>query len=153
MTERQRRRQPVQTGRVRRTAPLAAMAARTAGDAVADILRRRLAGERGTSLEFHLRNAERYATFLSQSKGVLMKAGQILSFVDTAGIVPDEYQAIWQQAFAALRADAEPMDYELTAAAVEADLGAPPEKLFASFEPTPLAAAAIGQVHAARPPD
>src|SRR5437764_1058820 len=71
MTERQRRRQPVQTGRVRRTAPLAAMAARTAGDAVADILRRRLAGERGTSLEFHLRNAELLATALRIAKGVL----------------------------------------------------------------------------------
>ena len=150
MADRQRRRQPVPTGRVRRTAPLAAMAAQTAGDAVTDILRRRLQGQRGTSVEFHLRNAERYATFLSQSKGVLMKAGQILSFVDTAGLVPDEYEAIYQHAFAALRTDAQPMDYDLTAAVIEADLGAPPEQLFAAFDPAPLAAASIGQVHAAR---
>src|SRR3954453_5817238 len=150
MADRDRRKDPVRTGRVRRSAPLAAMAAQTAGSAVTDILKRRLQGERGTSVEFHLRNAERYASFLSQSKGVLMKAGQILSFVDTAGLVPDEYQAIYQQAFASLRADAEPMEYDLTAAVVEAGLGAPPEELFAYFERTPIAAASIGQVHAAR---
>src|SRR5947209_18766278 len=150
MSDRQRGSQKIPTGRVRRTAPLAAMAAQTTGSAVTDILKRRLQGQRGTSVEFHLRNAERYATFLSQSKGVLMKAGQILSFVDTAGLVPDEYQAIYQQAFASLQADAEPMDYDLTAAVIEADLGHPPEELFASFEPVPLAAASIGQVHAAR---
>jgi len=150
MADRDRRKDPVQTGRVRRSAPLAAMAARTAGGAVTDILRRRLRGDKGTSVEFHVRNAERYADFLSKSKGVLMKAGQILSFVDAAGLVPDEYQSLYQDALASLRADAEPMDYELTAAVVEADLGASPEELFASFEPTPLAAASIGQVHAAR---
>src|SRR5947209_2196061 len=140
----------VPTGRVRRTLPLAALSARTAGEGVLDVLRRRLQGEEGTSLEFHLRNAERYAALLSHSKGVLMKAGQILSFVDSAGLVPDEYQAIYQSAFASLQADAEPMDYDLTAAVIEADLGHPPEELFASFEPVPLAAASIGQVHAAR---
>jgi len=48
-------------GRLRRTAPLAAMTARAAGGGVVDILRRRLKGQRGTSLEFHVRNAERYA--------------------------------------------------------------------------------------------
>src|SRR3954471_10726068 len=138
MADRDRRKDPVRTGRVRRPAPLAAKAAQTAGSAVPDLLKRRLRGERGTSVEFHLRNAERYASFLSQSKGVLMKAGQILSFVDTAGLVPEEYQDVYQQAFASLRADAEPMDYDLTAAVIEADLGGPPEELFAHFESTPL---------------
>src|SRR6059058_4612659 len=67
-------------GRLRRTAPLAALSARAAGEGVVDVLRRRLRGERGASLEFHVRNAERYADVLSRSKGVLMKVGQILSF-------------------------------------------------------------------------
>jgi ubiquinone biosynthesis protein len=35
----------------------------------------------------------------------------------------------------------------------EADLGAPPEALFATFEEVPLASASIGQVHAATLPD
>jgi predicted unusual protein kinase regulating ubiquinone biosynthesis (AarF/ABC1/UbiB family) len=143
----------VPSGRLRRTAPLAGLAAQTATGAVIDILRRRLRGQRGTSAEFHVRSAERYTEFLSRSKGVLMKAGQILSFVDTAGLVPDEYQQVYQSAMSGLRADAEPMDYELVAAVIEADLGRPPEELFAYFEPSPLAAASIGQVHAALLPD
>src|SRR5207253_1510703 len=50
-------------GRLRRTAPLAAISARAAGGGVVDALRRRLQGERGASLEFHVRTAERYAEF------------------------------------------------------------------------------------------
>jgi len=48
-------------GRLRRTAPLATISARAAGGGVVDVLRRRLKGQRGTSLEYHVRNAERYA--------------------------------------------------------------------------------------------
>ena len=69
-------------GRLRRTAPLAAVSARAAGGGVIEVLRRRLKGERGASIEFHIRNAERYADVLSRSKGVLMKVGQIVSFLD-----------------------------------------------------------------------
>lgn len=36
------------------------------------------------------------------------------------------------------------------AAVIEADLGRSPQQLFASWDPTPLAAASLGQVHAAR---
>ena len=41
------RSQVVPGGRVRRTAPLAALTAKAAGDGVVDVLRRRLQGERG----------------------------------------------------------------------------------------------------------
>lgn len=137
-------------GRVRRTAPLAAITARAATGGVADVLRRRLKGERGASLEFHLRNAERYADALSQSKGLLMKVGQLVSFVDTSAAVDGPYGEVYRSALAALQADAEPMDPVLASAVIEAELGRPPEELFAEFSPTPLAAASIGQVHAAR---
>src|SRR3979411_2591398 len=74
-------------GRLRRTAPLAALSARAAAEGLVDVLRRRLKGERGASLEFHVRNAERYADVLSRSKGVLMKVGEILSFVYTSALL------------------------------------------------------------------
>ena len=74
----------VPQGRLRRTAPLAALSARAAGGGLVDVLRRRLQGERGTSVEFHMRNAERYADVLSRSKGLLMKVGQMVSFVDAS---------------------------------------------------------------------
>lgn len=140
----------VPQGRVRRTAPLAALSARAAGEGVADVLRRRLHGERGASLEFHLRNAERYADALSHSKGVLMKVGQILSLVDLSATIGGEHGAVYRRALASLQADAEPMPAALAAAVVESELGRPPEELFAEFSPTPMAAASIGQVHAAR---
>jgi predicted unusual protein kinase regulating ubiquinone biosynthesis (AarF/ABC1/UbiB family) len=140
----------VPQGRLRRTAPLAAISARAAGEGVVDVLRRRLKGERGASLEFHVRNAERYADALSRAQGVLMKAGQILSFVDTTAAIEGQYGEVYRAALASLQADAEPMDPVLVAAVVESELGRPPEQLFAEFSPAPIAAASIGQVHAAR---
>ena len=137
-------------GRLRRTAPLAALSARAASGGVVDVLRRRLKGERGTSVEFHVRNAERYADVLSRSKGVLMKVGQIVSFVDITAAVDKTYGEVYQAALASLQSDAEPMDPVLVAAVIETELGRGPEDLFAEFSPTPIAAASIGQVHAAR---
>src|SRR2546421_5378699 len=137
-------------GRVRRTAPLAALSARAAGEGVVDVLRRRLKGERGASLEFHLRNAERYADVLSRSKGVLMKVGQMVSFVDAGAVLEGPYGEVYRAALASLQADAEPMEPVLVAAVIESELGRPPEELFADFSPAPIAAASIGQVHTAR---
>ncbi len=134
--------------RLSRTVPLAGLAGRTAGEAVVAALRKRLTGE--DSAEFHKRTSERYAAMLGHSKGVLMKAGQVLSFVALGSLVPPERQRVYQAAMARLQADAPPMAPELAAAVVEAELGAPPEKVFAEFDPHAFAAASIGQVHAAR---
>src|SRR5204862_5090834 len=102
-------------GRLRRTAPLAAISARAAGEGVVDVLRRRLKGERGASLEFHVRNAERYADVLSRSKGVLMKVGQILSFVDISAALDGQYGEAYRAALAPLQPDAEPLQPGLEA--------------------------------------
>jgi len=135
---------------LRRTAPLAATTARAAGGGVVDVLRRRLNGQRGTSIEFHVRNAERYASLLSQSKGLLMKVGQLLSFVDTSAAIDGQHGDVYRTALQSLQADAEPMDWEVVAAVLESELGERPEEAFADFSPTPIAAASIGQVHTAR---
>jgi predicted unusual protein kinase regulating ubiquinone biosynthesis (AarF/ABC1/UbiB family) len=135
-------------GRLRRTAPLVGLTARTAGEAVVVGLRRKLTGADAT--EFHVRTAERYTELLGHSKGALMKAGQMLSFVSASPAVPAEFQSIYQSALTRLRDEAPPMAPELARAALERELGQPTESAFAHFEWEPLAAASIGQVHAAR---
>jgi predicted unusual protein kinase regulating ubiquinone biosynthesis (AarF/ABC1/UbiB family) len=132
-------------GRLRRAAPLVGLTARTAGEAVVVGLRSKLTG--ADSSEFHARTAERYAEVLGRSKGALMKAGQMLSFVSVG---PDQFQSVYQTALTRLRNDAPPMAPELARSALERELGRSAEEAFAQFEWTPIAAASIGQVHAAR---
>jgi predicted unusual protein kinase regulating ubiquinone biosynthesis (AarF/ABC1/UbiB family) len=135
-------------GRLRRTAPLVGLTTRTAGEAVVVGLRRKLSG--ADSTEFHVRTAERYAELLGRSKGALMKAGQMLSFVSLGPAFGGEFQTTYQAALARLRDDAPPMTAELALETLEHELGQPAESVFAEFEHEPFAAASIGQVHAAR---
>jgi predicted unusual protein kinase regulating ubiquinone biosynthesis (AarF/ABC1/UbiB family) len=93
--------------------------------------------------QFAIRTAEDVAKELGEMKGVLMKAGQLVSFIFES--LPDEAQA----ALATLQADAAPMAPTLAAGVVQAELGAPPEKVFREWGDLPVAAASIGQVHRA----
>ncbi len=136
-------------GRLRRTAPLVGLTARTAGEAVVVGLRGKLAGNADRA-EFHARTAERYVELLGRSKGALMKAGQLLSFTSLGPIVGGEFQATYQSAMARLRDAAPPMAPELAREVLERELGCTVERAFAEFQEEPLAAASIGQVHRAR---
>jgi predicted unusual protein kinase regulating ubiquinone biosynthesis (AarF/ABC1/UbiB family) len=142
--------QPIETGRLKRTAPVAGLAARTTGEAVIRALRRRVGSEPADGAAFHARTAERYAELLGHSKGVLMKVGQMLSFVSLGSTIPEEYQALYRSALGRLQADAPPMAADLARATLEGELGRPIDTVFATFDPYPLAAASIGQVHVAR---
>ncbi len=135
-------------GRLRRTAPLVGLSARTAGEAFVVGLQSKLT--RADPTEFHVRTAERYAELLGRSKGALMKAGQMLSFASITPAVPAEFQSIYQSALMHLRSDAPPMAPQLSRAVLESELGCPTKSVFAEFDWKPLAAASIGQVHAAR---
>ncbi len=128
---------------------MAGLAARTAGEAVIQALRKRT-GADGSAHDFHARTAERYTELLGHSKGVLMKVGQMLSFVSLGTAIPPEYRALYASALSRLQADAPPMAPELAAATLEAELGRRPDEVFAEFSPESLAAASIGQVHQAR---
>jgi predicted unusual protein kinase regulating ubiquinone biosynthesis (AarF/ABC1/UbiB family) len=133
--------------RLRRSAPLVALTTRTAGEAVLVGLRSKLTGADTT--EFHIRTAERYAELLGRSKGVLMKAGQMLSFM-ALGSAFGELQATYQAALDRMRDGAPPMAPDLAVEVLEDELGSAIESVFAEFDRQPLASASIGQVHAAR---
>jgi predicted unusual protein kinase regulating ubiquinone biosynthesis (AarF/ABC1/UbiB family) len=135
----------ITTGRLARSVPVARLAARATGDLVIDALRR---GD--PTPEVSARRAERYVEVLGHSKGALMKAGQMLSVIPIGTTIPMENRAAFQAAMAHLQADAPPMAPELAAEVIQAELGSPPELLFAEFSPMPIAAASIGQVHRAR---
>ncbi len=94
--------------------------------------------------QFAIRTAEDVAKELGEMKGVLMKVGQLVSFI--AEGLPDEAQA----ALAALQADAAPMAPTLAAEVVRGRARrATPEQVFRRWEDLPVAAASIGQVHRA----
>jgi predicted unusual protein kinase regulating ubiquinone biosynthesis (AarF/ABC1/UbiB family) len=138
----------ISRGRLRRTAPLVGLTARTAGEVAVAGLRGKLKDT--DRAELHARTAERYVELLGRSKGALMKAGQMLSFISAAPAVPAEFQSIYQTTLTRLRDDAPPMTGELAQTVLERELGRSALSAFAEFDWEPLAAASIGQVHAAR---
>ena len=92
---------------------------------------------------FAIQTAQDVARELGQMKGVMMKAGQLVSFIVEA--LPEGAQ----QALATLQADAPAMAPSLAAQVVREELGDDPHRIFLDWTDEPVAAASIGPVHRA----
>lgn len=133
------------TGRGARTATVARLGAGRGADWVGTQVRAAVAPGRRDELRaaYELRTAEQVAEALGGMKGALMKLGQMASYLDQG--LPEPLR----EALAELQSDAPPMAPELAADVVRAELGDVPGRVFAEWDPEPLAAASIGQVHRA----
>ncbi|MEM7274487.1 MAG: AarF/ABC1/UbiB kinase family protein [Actinomycetota bacterium] len=131
---------------IRRNAKLARLGARGGGRYAVHRARRTFASaarKEELDTEFQLRTAEDVTRELGNMKGAMMKIGQMASYLDTG--LPDPVR----QTLASLQSDAPPMSPELSAAQIETAFGAAPDEVFLEWDPVPIAAASIGQVHRA----
>lgn len=93
------------------------------------------------------RLGERYRAAASDMGGLLIKVGQLLSA--RADLFPTEFTS----ALRGLQDEVPGVAYEDIKRVVEQEFGEPIGTTFGSFDPTPLAAASLGQVHRATLPD
>jgi predicted unusual protein kinase regulating ubiquinone biosynthesis (AarF/ABC1/UbiB family) len=87
--------------------------------------------------------AQKIADALGQLKGPLLKMGQAMSYM--AEFLPPEVTSILSK----MQNNVPAMGYFFVSKQVEADLGAPIDRIFRSFERKAFAAASLGQVHRA----
>ncbi|HEX8743277.1 MAG TPA: AarF/ABC1/UbiB kinase family protein [Thermoleophilaceae bacterium] len=143
---------PIPTGRIRRTAKVGGLiggqAARAAVTRAANL--RRTPEQRTEALDRrYLEAAMQMVEVLGSMRGAAMKVGQVLSFIDVSAI-PPEYRDVVQDALAQLRNAAPEVAFADMRRVLEDDLEQPIDEAFAEFGEEAVAAASIGQVYRAR---
>ncbi len=133
--------------RLARLARLGGLASGVAGSMLAEGVRQFAQGKRPAVADLLLTpaNTRRVAEQLAQLRGAAMKVGQLLS-MDAGDLLPPELSEI----LARLRSDARPMPMSQLVSVLNANWGKDWDRQFQRFSFTPLAAASIGQVHAAQ---
>ncbi|QTD57519.1 ABC1 kinase family protein [Parasphingorhabdus cellanae] len=140
----------VPRGRMSRFGQFGRLAGGVAGGMVAEGARRLANGERPAVRDMMLTpgNVSRVADRLSHLRGAAMKLGQMIS-MDSGDMLPPELTEI----MARLRQNAHRMPPQQLQKVLAEQWGKDWRKRFAHFGATPIAAASIGQVHRAMPPD
>ena len=140
------RQRAVPAGRLSRLSGFGRMAGGVAGGMLAEGARRLAAGERPSVDQLILTpaNITRVTERLSHLRGAAMKLGQMIS-MDAGDVLPPELTQI----LAGLRDQANFMPAKQLDGVLKAEWGPDWRKQFRRFEPRPIAAASIGQVHRA----
>ena len=139
----------VPSSRAERVVRLGSMLAGIAGETALGVVRR-ATGLRDTdeSLVFSSSNARRLTETLGGMRGAAMKLGQLLS-LQSEDLLPPEFTGI----LADLRNQAHFMPRDQVEGVLVGEFGPDWRQVLPSFDFEPLAAASIGQVHAARAAD
>ncbi len=132
------------TGWASRTFQTGRMAASLGGAAMKKVVNTALERDGGTMDESAaLAAAEQLVARMDNLKGLTMKMGQMVSYLD--GSMPENAQRVLRK----LQRGSKPLDEEVVRACVERELGGSLGSLFDTFDLDPFAAASIGQVHRA----
>lgn len=145
-----RRKDPLPTGLVQRSARLAGQTGKSAARFVGTRMKAFASPERAQEYvdAFHEETAEQLVGMLGEMKGAAMKLGQLASFYELAG--PNETITTYRDKLTMLQSSAPAIDPEASKSVIRSEFGKPVRDVFADFEDEAVASASIGQVHRAR---
>ena len=140
------------TGGLRRMWSTASLSSKLGAKAASRMFFRRKGKDKGDDVDVEaslastdaaIAAARKLVTRMGNLKGLVMKAGQIASYM------PGSLPPAAQEVLAELQAQSTPMAFHRIEAVLRGELGRPAAELFETIDERPFAAASIGQVHRA----